>query len=248
MKTLIVIPTEIEYEAFLLGCAQQGLALEGAVLGRLPVKHCPALAMVVARGGLGKVQFAVHTQHLLDVHPLWERVVCAGAAGALVDTLAIGDIVVATETVEHDIRNRFGKPLVPRFGGEDATLAELRQAAAGCAGFAVAYGPIASGDEDVVDHERRETLRAQTGAVAVAWEGAGGARACRFSAAPYIELRGVSDRANQHASSDFTANVAVAMQNIAVLITVWLATKRNSRDEQPGPQELAANPHEELLG
>src|SRR6266478_4000180 len=47
-------------------------------------------------------------------------VICAGAAGALVNGLSIGDVVVATETVEHDIRNKFGLPLLPRFGSAKA--------------------------------------------------------------------------------------------------------------------------------
>jgi nucleoside phosphorylase len=29
-------------------------------------------------------------------------VVCAGSAGALLDALAVGDVVVATATIEHD--------------------------------------------------------------------------------------------------------------------------------------------------
>jgi Phosphorylase superfamily len=54
---------------------------------------------------LGKVQFAIQTQHVLDVRRTWEVVVCAGAAGALSDGLAVGYVVVATEAVEHDIHN-----------------------------------------------------------------------------------------------------------------------------------------------
>jgi adenosylhomocysteine nucleosidase len=83
-------------------------------MGRLPVVHLPELDVTLACGGLGKVQFAVQTQHLLDVCPAWDLVICAGAAGALVDGLPVGDLVVATETVEHDIHNRFGRPLLPK--------------------------------------------------------------------------------------------------------------------------------------
>jgi adenosylhomocysteine nucleosidase len=226
MATLIVIPTEIEYEAFVVGCTQQRLVFEDRLVGRLAVKHCPALGMILARGGLGKVQFAVQTQHLLDAGPHWTCVVCAGAAGALVDALAIGDVVVATETIEHDIQNRFGAPLMPRFPGAGTAVSAIRQVAPGCTGFDVCFGPIASGDEDVVELERREALCKQTDAVAVAWEGAGGARACKFSGVPYIEIRGISDQANPHAPGDFSANVAVAMYNLAMLITAWLQPLR----------------------
>jgi nucleoside phosphorylase len=55
---------------------------------------------------------------------------------------------------------------------------------------------IASGDEDIVTIERAAELHTQTGAVAVAWEGAGVARACLFSQIPYLEIRGITDTAD----------------------------------------------------
>ena len=82
---------------------------------------------------------------------------------------------------------------------------------------------VASGDEDVVDDERRRTLHQSTGALVVAWEGAGGARACAFSNVPLVEIRGVTDTANQNAPSDFETNLEVAMNNIATLITSWVS-------------------------
>jgi hypothetical protein len=55
--------------------------------------------------------------------------------------------------------------------------------------FQVHYGMIASGDEDIVTIERAAELHTQTGAVAMAWEGAGVARACLFSQIPYLEIQ-----------------------------------------------------------
>src|SRR5262249_33961484 len=46
----------------------------------------------------------------------------------------------------------------------------------------------------LVSVDRAQALRDATGALAVAWEGAGGARACAFSATPYLELRAVTDQ------------------------------------------------------
>ena len=75
--------------------------------------------MTLACGGLGKTQFAIQTQYLLDVSPAFDVVICAGAAGALDNTLAIGDVVIATETVEYDIYNHFGAPLIPRYPSDE---------------------------------------------------------------------------------------------------------------------------------
>jgi adenosylhomocysteine nucleosidase len=132
------------------------------------------------------------------------------------------DVVVATETVEHDIRNQFGEPLLPRFRGDAAAVAELRSPAALCPSFQVHVGPVASGDEDVADSDRRKMVHARTGALAVAWEGAGGARACRFSGLPFVEIRGITDRADSEAALDFRGNLRGAMGNLAMLLTCWL--------------------------
>jgi adenosylhomocysteine nucleosidase len=88
--------------------------------------------------------------------------------------------------------------------------------------FQVNFAPVASGDEDVMDIDRREAIHKLTGAFAVAWEGAGGARACQFSNIPFIEIRGVTDLADNNTVSDFKTNIESVMDNMAVLIISWL--------------------------
>ncbi len=224
MKILTVIPTKGELDLFLRACRSQGFQAQSSMIGRLPITCFPALELSVACGGLGKTQFAVQTQYLIDMAD-WDLVICAGAAGALVSDLSAGDVVVGTESVEHDIRNRFGKPLIPRFAGAENVLGTVRQILQTESNLHVHFGPIASGDEDVVDGKRRETIRIRTGALAVAWEGAGGARAAFFSGVPYIEIRGVTDRANSIAAFDFILNLKKAMRNVAHVI-VFLARWR----------------------
>jgi adenosylhomocysteine nucleosidase len=62
------------------------------------------------------------------------------------------------------------------------------------------------------------------GSIAVAWEGAGGARACKFNKKYYLELRGVTDTANHQAAADFEVNLEKAMHNLAQVIVQWRAT------------------------
>jgi adenosylhomocysteine nucleosidase len=87
----------------------------------------------------------------------------------------------------------------------------------------VHFGAIASGDEDIMTTGRRQRLREQTGGFAAAWEGAGGARACAFSGVPFLEVRGITDAADDGAAADFENNLEIAMGHIADLITIWLA-------------------------
>jgi adenosylhomocysteine nucleosidase len=222
MQTLIVMPLQEEIALFCHACTAHGLATADAPVGRLVAVRVPNLGLTLVSGGLGKVQFAVQTQHALDVSRTWDVVICAGAAGALVGALAVGDVVVATETVEHDIHNHFGPPLLPRFSGAATIIEDLKGVFLPRNAFNVHFGPIASGDEDVVAVERQEELHRRTGALAAAWEGAGGARACQFSAVPFVEIRGVTDGADSSAAADFRTNLATAMRHVATLIVTWL--------------------------
>ena len=62
-------------------------------------------------------------------------VICAGAAGSLDPNFSIGDVVVGTETVEHDYRLLFATRPLPRFRGDIASLMRLRAASAALSGF-----------------------------------------------------------------------------------------------------------------
>jgi adenosylhomocysteine nucleosidase len=215
MNLLIVFPLSIEREAFLKPCVEHGYSVEPIQHGRLSAIHLPELNLTLAVGGTGKAQFALQTQHLLDTGR-WDGVICAGAAGALTDDLMVGDVVLGTATLEHDYNNKFNQRPMPRYEADPHMLGRFQQISPN--GFKVYSGIIASGDEDIVDDQRRRELQSLTGAIAVAWEGAGGARACRFSEVPFLEIRGITDSAGHTAPSDFLANLELAMHNIAVLV------------------------------
>ena len=221
MDTLVIIPTQKEYDFFVESFEDHKRQLAQESIGKLPVIHFPDLGIIVSRGGLGKVQFAIQTQHLLDAFPDCRLVICAGAGGALVNNLAIGDVVVATETVEHDILNRFGPPLLPKFRSDQTAFSQLKAISPVSDLFQVHFGPIASGDEDVVEDKRKEAIHQLTGGLAVAWEGAGGARACQFSKVPFIEIRGITDVADSDAASDFETHLEGVMKNVGTLILRW---------------------------
>ena len=117
MRKLIITPMKEELDFLLQGCTKEGFHAERAMIGRLPVVQLSDLGITLARGGLGKVQFAVQTQHLLDTCDDWDLIICAGAAGALTDKVSVGDVVVATTTVEHDYNNKFSERALPKFDG-----------------------------------------------------------------------------------------------------------------------------------
>ena len=215
----------MELDAFLQGLPAGATSRNESMIGRLDVTRLPELGLTVAIGGLGKSQFAIHTQHLIDLGEKWDVVVCAGVAGSLTDDLAVGDVVIGTETVEHDLKKLVTQEN-PRFPGSEAHIEAMRKTALPDAGFSVHFAPVASGDQTVRTSEMRSSLHESTGAVAVAWEGAGGARACEFSGVPYVEIRSITDHADSQVTANIIANMPVCMKNIATVIAAWAASDR----------------------
>ncbi len=192
------------------------LAVEHATLKLHFASQLKTDSLQVHIGGHGKVQFALSTQLLIQKYKP-TLVICAGAAGGLLTNVKVGDVVVGELTVEHDFNLKFVKRPLPTFPADVRTLEKLRHANQ-WPDFTVHFGRIASGDEDIVDSKRAHEIVQSTQAMAVAWEGAGGARAAKLQGVPYIEIRGVTDYADSLASESFTTNVQKSLVNVARVI------------------------------
>ena len=218
MTVVVITPIEEERNSLAEALEDLGLAGREHRIGRLEGMSYSDERVLLVKGGLGKVQFAVHTQHVLDQLPGVEVLICAGVAGALSDTLSIGDVVVATSAVEHDFNWKANQDSPPSFEGHSSYLSALGGLRLEDPSFGLHFGPIASGDEAILDERRAGELHQTTGALAVAWEGAGGARAAAFSDVPYLEVRAISDRADDQAASVWLENVPSAMRSVAVVL------------------------------
>ncbi len=214
---LVVMPL-IKERAFFDG-ALRAAGGAGVLLTNGPVEatRFPDIDVITAHGGYGKTQLAVQTRYILDTLPSIDAVICAGAAGARAEGLGIGDIVLGETTIEHDYRVRFSSRPLPEFP-RDARLLERFRSVAREVGLTMRTGTVASGDEDDVNLARGPELAALTGAIAVAWEGAGAARPCELTRIPCLEVRGATDTADHTAAADFSANLEVAMTSIAALL------------------------------
>lgn len=221
MTILMVTPLQQEADLLVHAWERLGLRAIRVAIGRLPAVTFPDLHVSLACGGHGKAQFALQTQHLIERSHDLDMVICAGAAGGLAEGVSVGDIVVATSTIEHDFHRRFSGRPAPRFDGSPEAIASLRHVQMPAHGLCVHYGIVASGDEDIITTDRATALREATGAIAVAWEGAGGARASLFNALPFVELRGVTDTANHEAPADFHHNLRGVMTNLAAFVVCW---------------------------
>ena len=89
--------------------------------------------VVVVRSGIGKVNAGICTQILVDDYGV-DCVINTGIAGSLRNEINIGDIVISTDAVQHDMDVRiFGYPLgeIPQMGvlsfQADEHLAEVAE-------------------------------------------------------------------------------------------------------------------------
>ena len=218
---LVVTPLQKEYDGLYHSLSALDLKSHAERIGRVDVHCFPEINLTLALGGHGKTQFGIQTQHVLD-HEKFDLVICAGAAGALAPEVSVGDLIIATSTLEHDYNNKFSERPKPRFAGDAQSIEQLRRVDLSGEKFQVHFGIMAGGDEDVIDVRRGAELRELHNALGVAWEGIGGARASAFSGIPYLEIRGATDTANHEAPVVFYINLKIVMKNIAVLLYKWL--------------------------
>jgi adenosylhomocysteine nucleosidase len=220
-NTLVVTPLQEEYSDLHHSLSALDLKSHPERIGKLNVHCFPEINVTLARGGHGKTQFGIQTQHLLD-HAEFDLVICAGAAGALAPEVRVGDVIIATSTLEHDYNNKFSERPKPRFAGDAKSIEQIKALDLSDANFKVHFGIMAGGDEDVIEITRGAELRELHNALAVAWEGVGGARASAFSEVPYLEIRGATDTANHEAPVVFYINLKIVMKNIGFLLCKWL--------------------------
>jgi adenosylhomocysteine nucleosidase len=239
ITTLVMVPQADESAPLLAAFAALGHKPSHCRVGRLDVACLAALELGVAVGGHGKVQLAVQTQHLLDLLPSVQTVVCAGAAGSLSPAARWGDVVIGSCSVEHDYKLRFVVEPLPIHIADPRLVEELLAVTADWRGdFRILSGPIASGDEDVIEPARARELHAETGALCVAWEGAGAARAAAFVGRRFVELRVITDAADADAAADFHASLEVVLPRLADVLLAW-ATARcglTSTSSRQAPQ------------
>jgi adenosylhomocysteine nucleosidase len=223
MRALVVVPEFDELEPILERWSALGHRPCPVHVGKLSCFAVPSLGLTAALGGHGKAQLALQTQYLVDHCGGVDALLCVGAAGRLSEVLHLGDIIAGTATIEHDYKLRFVRAEPPSHRGTAALLNQLGQlAAARRFAFGIHLGKIASGDEDIVDAARAAELAAASGALCVAWEGSGAARAAAFNGLDFLELRCITDGADADAALSFREHCSRVMPNLAELIAAWL--------------------------
>lgn len=166
---------------------------------------------VLVMSGIGKVNAAVCTQAMIDRFGV-DCVINTGVAGGLADGLHIGDFLISTDAVQHDMdTTAFGDPVgvIPRMAEScfkaDGRLIRLAEEAAAEAGeeYRVLLGRVASGDQFISTEAGREKIRRQVQGDCAEMEGAAIAQACWLNQVPFVIIRAISDDASEKAEISF---------------------------------------------
>lgn len=184
---------------------------------------------VLAVCGPGKVNAALCAQSMiLHFKPDW--VLNLGVAGAGDTDVSIGDMVIATAAVQHDVdTSPIGDPvgMVSKINlieiPCDAALRERLVRAAGMVeGMKVHQGVIATGDQFIHDGAVRSRIHQQFAAKAVEMEGGAVAQACYMHGVPCGVLRSISDQADGHSEMDYPTFTRLAASHSQQVVELLL--------------------------
>ncbi len=161
--------------------------------------------VVVSRTGAGKTLSAMVTGYMINrFRP--RRILCVGLAGALRDDLEVGDVVVARDTIQHDVDASacgFAPGRIPGTGYRELACDPLMLAVARAIdppqGRAIC-GRVLTGDRFVDDPGERAALARDFGGDAVEMEGASIGLVATVHEIPYLVIRTISDVATGGAS------------------------------------------------
>lgn len=176
------------------GVSEAGLGFARCFQGTLR-----GVPVCLARCGVGKVHAALCAQAMILRWKATE-ILNIGVAGALRDSLAVGDIVIAGSAAQHDIDTTpIGDPPGLISGPNivhvpcDEHLSALLLEAAAQTGLRVERAAIVTGDQFVVGEARKDALAQAFGAAACDMEGGAVAQCCYELGVPYAACRAISD-------------------------------------------------------
>mgnify|MGYP000204213509 FL=1 len=187
--------------------------------------------VVVVRSGIGKVNAGICAQILADVFSV-DAIINTGIAGSLNKNVNIGDIVLSTDVVQHDMdATGFGyrKGQIPQmpvfFFNADDNLRRL--AAEVCKevnpDIQVFEGRIASGDQFVCDQDVKNRIVSEFSAYATEMEGAAIGQAAYLNEIPFLVVRAISDKADGSAQMDYSEFEKAAVDHSVRLTLNMLA-------------------------
>ena len=187
--------------------------------------------VVVVRSGIGKVNAAVCSQILVDKFGV-DAIVNTGIAGSLRAEINIGDIVLSSDSVQHDMdATGFGyvPGQIPRmdtfaFPADERLLNLARECCSRVnPDIQTFVGRVVSGDQFISDKKKKQWLIDKFDGSCTEMEGAAIAQVCYLNHIGCLIIRAISDKADDSANMDYQEFEAKAIEHSVKLLLAMAA-------------------------
>ena len=182
--------------------------------------------VVIVKCGIGKVNAGMCVQILADLFNV-THVINTGVAGSLNADLDIGDILISTDAIYHDMDvTIFGYapgqvPGTPTAAfTADSRMTELASESckAVCPDITCRSGRVVTGDQFISSKEVKERLINVFGGYCAEMEGGAIAHAATLNNLPFVIIRAISDKADDSAEMDYPTFERAAAKHSAALV------------------------------
>lgn len=190
---------------------------------------------VVVKSGIGKVNMAICTQILIDEYKV-TAVLNTGVAGGLYDKINIGDIVISTDALQHDVdATGFGyaKGVIPQMDVSvfpaDKKLSDMAVKACELVNPEIQClkGRVVTGDQFISSNEKKKELVEQFGGYCAEMEGAAMAQTAYRNRVPFVIIRAISDKADNSATMNYEEFEQQAIVHTMKLLAAMFLQMKN---------------------
>lgn len=203
---------------------KSSMVFEEGLLNNTPV--------VIVRSGIGKVNAGVCVQILIDDFKV-TNIINTGVAGSLKNEINIGDIVLSTDAVYHDMDVSglgYEIGIIPQMdtsyfkADEDMIQKAEVSCKKTCPDIAVFRGRVVSGDQFISDKEKKDFIISHFQGYCCEMEGCAIAHASYLNNVPFLIIRAISDKADNSAEMDYPTFERKAAEHSALLVEDLVAT------------------------
>lgn len=180
--------------------------------------------VVLLKSGIGKVNAAMATTLLIENFQA-DIVINTGTAGGFSSELNVGDIVIGSEVVHHDVDVTafdyvLGQvPQLPATFKSDQRLIDATEKVLNNLKLNSMIGLVATGDKFMADSNLIEaTVNNFPSMLAAEMEGAAIAQVCYQYEVPFIIIRAISDIAGEDSPISFNEFIHLASENATKII------------------------------
>ena len=181
--------------------------------------------VVLLKSGIGKVNVAIATTLLFEHYNI-DYVINTGSAGGLHEEANIGDVVISTGTLYHDVdvtgfNYAYGQvPGMPAIYESNVSLVKKVESILDKIGKNYWLGTIGTGDSFINRLDQMELIKKNCPSViAIEMEAAAVAQVCHHYEKPFIIVRALSDIAGKESHSSFNEFLTVAAKESSEMVS-----------------------------